>query len=338
MTATAHLIKTVFIKFRHSFRAPTIPTSETAEVVKEKYITAVVAYVNGLSKNGAKPLTTAFLEQILKENDGDFLHMCAKLVDENFIALEKLDEVVGVCKAVNSSIPKEDVKKKVAASPKSIHRDPIDGMNAWPTQEKRTNIVGSRTCVLKGVAGITSINQLQALVWGGRLESISLPPPGTSHAVVKFLTAEGCDKFFEATANGIKVNGDEKVVIQVDKTEGPNSSNDLIRNCSEGDASRCVRAFDADEDWARATLERLAVGKSKPNPRVVDIIKRGKTAKGRFYIEFRFSHIVHALQFKRELEQDEEWEPCTIVYAKDPCETARGVHYKDEDETATGFL
>jgi hypothetical protein len=29
---------------------------------------------------------------------------------------------------------------------------------------------------------------------------------------------------------------------------------------------------------------------------------------------------------------NDDWEHCTISYAPDPCEIARGVHYKDEDE------
>jgi hypothetical protein len=35
---------------------------------------------------------------------------------------------------------------------------------------------------------------------------------------------------------------------------------------------------------------------------------------------------------------DPDWEHCTITYAPDPCETARGVHFKDEDEDASGFF
>lgn len=34
---------------------------------------------------------------------------------------------------------------------------------------------------------------------------------------------------------------------------------------------------------------------------------------------------------------DEEWEHCSIGYAKDPCELARGVHYKKADEEDDGF-
>jgi hypothetical protein len=34
--------------------------------------------------------------------------------------------------------------------------------------------------------------------------------------------------------------------------------------------------------------------------------------------------------------ENEDWEPCAINYATDPCETAQGVHYKDEDEQSAG--
>ena len=50
------------------------------------------------------------------------------------------------------------------------------------------------------------------------------------------------------------------------------------------------------------------------------------------YVEFRFSNIYHALNFKRELMDNDDWEHCSIGYAPDPCELADGVHYKDEVE------
>jgi hypothetical protein len=116
-------------------------------------------------------------------------------------------------------------------------------------------------------------------VWGGRLESIAMPPPGGGNALVKFLTAEGCAKFFTATENGIEVPGEKKTVVFVEKQPGPNSVNDVIRNCAEGDATRCVRAYDAEEDWGDMALLRLAKGPGK-DKREVDCIKPGKNSRG----------------------------------------------------------
>jgi hypothetical protein len=142
-----------------------------------------------------------------------------------------------------------------------------------------------RTCILKGVSGFTSINQLQALVWGGRLESISTSEPGSSYALVKFLEAAACSKYFAATENGIEVPGEKKTLVIVEKQPGPNSTNDVIRNCIVSDASRCVRAYDADEDWSDMMLLVLAKGKGQMK-RELDRIKRGKNAAGVSVLSF----------------------------------------------------
>jgi protein-S-isoprenylcysteine O-methyltransferase len=147
-------------------------------------------------------------------------------------------------------------------------------------------VAGCRTVLLKNVGHIKTINQLQSLVWGGRLESVSLTEAGKDYGLVKFLTAEGCNRFFHDTENGIIVPGDQtKTIIFVERQPGPNSINDLLRNCIEGDATRCVRALDADADWQDHVLLTFARGKNKLK-REVDGIKRGKTARGVSIINF----------------------------------------------------
>jgi protein-S-isoprenylcysteine O-methyltransferase len=106
-----------------------------------------------------------------------------------------------------------------------------------------------------------------------------MPVSGSGNAQVKFLEAAACSKFFDATENGIEVPGDKKTVVFVEKQPGPNSVNDVIRNCAEGDASRCIRAYDADDDWEDMALLRIAKGKGK-DKRDVDTIKRGKDRRG----------------------------------------------------------
>lgn len=180
-----------------------------------------------------------------------------------------------------------------------------------------------------------------------------MPEPGSEHSLVKFLTPEACQAYLNATKNGIEIQGDTtKFIIFVDKQPGPNSINDVIQNCIDGDASRCVRATGADDDWSDAALLKLARGKEK-SKREVDRIVQGKTTRKvrtslvltdthanriqHHYIEFRFGNIYHALSFKRYLMDDEEWEHCSVSYAPDPCELARGVHYKDADNEGGGL-
>jgi hypothetical protein len=106
-----------------------------------------------------------------------------------------------------------------------------------------------------------------------------MPAPGADYAVVRFLTPEACDKYFAATENGIEVQRDKKAVIFVEKQPGPSSINDVMQNCIDGDASRCVRALDAEEGWSDLQLMKLARG-SGASKREVDRIKQGKTARG----------------------------------------------------------
>lgn len=136
-----------------------------------------------------------------------------------------------------------------------------------------------RACVLKGLAptGIKTIHKLQSLVWGGRLEKISLPDPSSGHVYVKFLTSEACQKYLDATKNGLEICDQ---IILVDKTEGPSSTNDVIRYCIESDATRCIRAVGADDDWSDLMLMKLARGIAKTSKREVDRILHGVTAHG----------------------------------------------------------
>lgn len=116
-------------------------------------------------------------------------------------------------------------------------------------------------------------------VWGGRVESIQPPKAGSKTAIVKFFTSEECDKYFAATANGIVIPG-TKIVVSVDKSDGPNSVNDMLAACEKGDATRAVRAYDADDDWGDIMLLKIARGNSSQSKREVDTIKRGTTARG----------------------------------------------------------
>jgi hypothetical protein len=106
-----------------------------------------------------------------------------------------------------------------------------------------------------------------------------MPAPGSDFAVVRFLTPDACDKYFKATENGIEIQGDKKTVVFVEKQPGPTSVNDVVERSAASDASRCVRALDAEEDLNEVMLMKLARGKGATK-REVDRIKQGKTARG----------------------------------------------------------
>ncbi|KAF3033884.1 hypothetical protein E8E12_002822 [Didymella heteroderae] len=372
---TAHSVKAAAEKLRTVY-VPNLHDNQPDEVdkMRARIAFAVTSAAKKNIKASPQPLTTDMVKKILRHCDGDFLRLCAALAKEGHITLRDLKHVTDLCQSVLEVLPKADdglpagtsskastvtnstslatpaahsqethleltsEKNGDTAADKKEQGDPLVGMKAWPTQEKREHGAIYRACILKGVGGVKSLHQLQALVWGGRLESIQMPEPGSEHAFVKFLTPEACQAYLDATENGIEVQGAEKkTIVFVDKQQGPNSINDVIQNCTESDASRCVRATGADDDWSEGALFKLAHGKQS-TPRDIDCIRQGKTAQGHHYIEFRFANIYHALNFRRHLMDDEEWEHCSIGYAKDPCELARGVHYKDADEEGGGFL
>ncbi|KAF2734781.1 hypothetical protein EJ04DRAFT_563923 [Polyplosphaeria fusca] len=210
--------------------------------------------------------------------------------------------------------------------------DPMENATAWPSQEKRESTPGCRTVLLKGVLGLT-IHEVQALVWGGRIAEIKLDTNKGS-AMVKFLTAEGCQKYFSSTANGIAATfkSGKKIVVFVESLGIPTSVNDVLKNCAESNASRCILVADVDEDWILEGLEKLARGLGRAK-RDVDIVKQFKR-NSRNFVEFRFADIVQALSFKRLLQAEEEFEHCQITFGKDPCETANGVHIEEGGSSA----
>ncbi|KAF2497555.1 hypothetical protein BU16DRAFT_317509 [Lophium mytilinum] len=195
-------------------------------------------------------------------------------------------------------------------------------MAAWPSQQKRENRAQHRRAILKGIPSDWKLDQVQAHIWGGRIERIERTAD-SSTAWVKFMTMEGYNKYFADTANGIEVAGSTRLIL-AEPDEGPNSTNDLLSSMVESGVTRCVRALDAEEDWSMPTLTRIARGKD----RKLDKIKIGKE-KGRNFVEFRFSSVYEALVFKKELMDDEDWEPTTIVYAPDPCDVHSGIHLDD---------
>jgi hypothetical protein len=307
--ATVQVIKTVLKKLQDAIAPSASLSADEAEKVKARYAFAILDYFN---KAKAKSITPEFAKQAVRHSEGNMLRIFAKLVEKECLSLADMGGVVGLNQVILDALPKAELEmapaipkaestataSKMETKPVTAkNEDPMNGMKAWPAQEKRetgksytlpnrTLIIiltylapAYRACILKGVSGVTSINQLQALVWGGRLESIAMPAPGSDFAVVRFLTPEACDKYFKATENGIEIQGEKKTVVFVEKQPGPSSINDVMRNCAEGDASRCVRALDAEEDWSDMVLMKLARGKGAVK-REVDRIKQGKTARG----------------------------------------------------------
>ena len=122
---TASLIKAMSRKLRGSYMPEVKTDVEKNEIIKARLAFAVANYINKvLKKRPEQPRTPESIKQTLKDANGDFLRLCAKLVEEGHLSLETLAEV-------------------------SVSKDPADGMKGWPTQEKLENRKSVSICMIR---------------------------------------------------------------------------------------------------------------------------------------------------------------------------------------------
>ena len=156
---SAHTIKAVSVKLQDAY-TPNVGQMSQAEVEKlrARYVFAVVNFVNKKVKLNPRPLKGDFVEKVLRDSNGSLLKMCAALIEGEYISLDSLEQITGLCKNILDVLPKaEDVsftqakvpiadmlktQSAVPATPavptsRVAPGDPLDGMKAWPTQEKR---------------------------------------------------------------------------------------------------------------------------------------------------------------------------------------------------------
>ncbi|KAL5119342.1 hypothetical protein ACEQ8H_002829 [Pleosporales sp. CAS-2024a] len=79
------------------------------EKLKARYALAMVNYINHSCKKAAKPMISNMAKKMLVDADGNFLCLCAKLVADEYIALENIDEMTGLCKMILDALPIAEV-------------------------------------------------------------------------------------------------------------------------------------------------------------------------------------------------------------------------------------
>jgi hypothetical protein len=147
------IFKAVSTKLRDAF-APAISLSaDEAEKIKARYAFAILNYIN---KAKTKTITPEFTKKIVRDSDGKLLRVYAKLVDKEYLSLADISGVTGLNKVILDILPKAELNKapgtpkaESTATPikteaKSVGtshvpktEDPMNGLKAWPVQEKR---------------------------------------------------------------------------------------------------------------------------------------------------------------------------------------------------------
>jgi hypothetical protein len=160
-------IKAASKKLRSTYATEAKPDNEDSVKLKARYALAIVNYINKVYKNSAQPITPVLAQKALRDSEGNLLTLYGKLVDEDYLPLDNLDNILGLSKYLLDVLPKaeltgtstgtverNDLSAKTEFEPcantttdesKSVSKDPIDSMKAWPAQEKRENRKHHRT-------------------------------------------------------------------------------------------------------------------------------------------------------------------------------------------------
>lgn len=113
----------------------------------------------------------------------------------------------------------------------------------------------------------STVANIQAFVWGGRIEKIEYTP-GNSYAWILFMRGQDCEKYYRDTANGIEhPDGNRTIWVELGDAV---SVNETLRGFYDAGHTRCVRAVGADEDWGETALVKLASAKKRKLERIVN--------------------------------------------------------------------
>ncbi|KAL8841457.1 MAG: hypothetical protein Q9170_000920 [Blastenia crenularia] len=204
-----------------------------------------------------------------------------------------------------------------AAEPAKIVGDNLEGslyFKAWPKAEERgsRSAAKHRKVLLTGLPRDCSPTFASSLVYGGPLESITV---GTSTGFATFLRAEDAEKYYEATGNGLLYKkGATEHVIMTELGKDVNPVSGVLREYTEKEFTRCVRAIGVDKEWSMAALYETAGKKGRKVEKIID----GLNVSDMRSVTFRFCDIADAVKFKQTLNRHEDWEECNVHYAPDP--------------------
>ncbi|KAL6717111.1 hypothetical protein ACLMJK_005026 [Lecanora helva] len=205
--------------------------------------------------------------------------------------------------------------------------------HAWGKQQQRDAPASRvRTVTITDIPSNATLSFVAGLVYGGAIEFLNLntttSASGDMTATVRFMKADDCMSYYNATCNGVVYGKDAqgrelacfvKLGKDVDVVGG------LLSNWIEHNVTRCVRAVGVDTGMDRAFLIKVREGKMGKLEGVSDTINPNMHRA----VVWRFCKVEDAVHFKASLSRDEEWEHCNIHHAVDPCATATGVHIDD---------
>jgi hypothetical protein len=193
-------------------------------------------------------------------------------------------------------------------------------MRSWPTVKARAPS-GVRSARLENIPSTNAHHaDVTRLVFHGAIHSFRYNL-GNSWAEFTFIKAEDCQKYLEATKNGIPWPEDKARIIVTTPCEAETGELDYLQVIIKNGLSRCVRVVDIDPEWKPQALRRIAEQYNRKMERIVN----GHDTKGRRICDFRFCKVADAVTFKSQMDKDADFATCHVSYSADPC-TSEGIH------------
>lgn len=172
-------------------------------------------------------------------------------------------------KAIFDAWPVSEERSRPSEFSKTPSRIPL-GMAADPKTAAKV-----RKVIIKDLPRDSTTSFVASLVYGGALEEIYIrsSAAGNFSAVVRFLDAEDCKKFYEETANGLVYKKDAKgreLVLFVELSKDVDVVGGLLQGWIASGVTRCVRAVGVEAKWDMKGLLMIAERKNRKVEKILD--------------------------------------------------------------------
>ena len=129
--------------------------------------------------------------------------------------------------------------------------------------------------VIKDLPRDSTTAFVASLVYGGPIEEIQIrsSAAGNLSAIVRFMDAGDCMKFYDETSNGLVYKKDEKgreLVLFVDLSKDVDVVGGLLQTWITSGVTRCVRVVGVETEWGMDGLLKIAERKNRKVEKIVD--------------------------------------------------------------------
>lgn len=145
------IIQSVTKKMRNTYAPTGKLSAEETEILKKRFVFAIVNYINHVVKKSAGPVKANDVKKMLEDSDGNILAVYGALVEQGYLALDNIEGVTSLFKMCQDVLPKAEpvaalatplsrpTVAALASTPdfKPAAQDPTEKLTAWPAQEKR---------------------------------------------------------------------------------------------------------------------------------------------------------------------------------------------------------